>query len=72
MEFDARMSEPLDDFEPARPVGVDEDVVFAGLDQEGCVADPSHANLIAAKGGKIGGLRGAVSAGKKRGDKDFR
>ncbi len=55
VEGNADVLEPADDEKPIGPVGVDEDVVFGGLDQKGRMSDPSEADLVAGDFGEEGG-----------------
>lgn len=67
VKFDSGMSQAFDDFQPFRPVRVDQNAVLAGLEKEGRVSDPSDANLVSFELRKLDGTRGAVSWRKQGG-----
>ena len=70
-EFDSRMLNTLDDFEPLRPVGVNEHTVFGGLNQERGVSDPCHADFSSRKFGEYRLEPVPVTSGKKGRDDDL-
>ena len=45
MQRDPGMLDALDDFQPLRPIGINEHTVLGSLNKEGGVPDPRHANF---------------------------
>ncbi len=71
-ELDSRMLDTFNDLEPLGPIWIYEHAVLRGLNEEGCVSDPSHANF---SGGKFREDRlepVPVAPGKKRWNHDLR
>lgn len=70
-ELDPRMLDALDDLEPLCPVGIYEHAVLGGLDEEGCVSDPRHAELSGREFGEDRLEPVPVASGKERGDNNL-
>ena len=71
MKFDPRMFDALDDLQPLRPIGIDENTVLGSLNEEGGVPDPRHANLARRKLRKHRLDAATVALGKERRNDDL-
>src|SRR5581483_10889199 len=69
---EAGMLDTFDDFEPLRPVRIDQDVNALRLDQKRRVADPCNADLVFLELWKERLEMRAEALGEKRGDEDLR
>ena len=61
MQMEARMANPFDDFQPARPVWVDQDIQTRRLNQKRGVPDPRDANFPVTQRRKRHGLPGSLT-----------
>src|SRR5581483_133196 len=72
VQAEAGMLDTFDDFEPLRPVRIDQDVNALRLDQKRRVADPCNADLVFLELWKERLEMRAEALGEKRGDEDLR
>ena len=70
MNFKSRLLEPLDYLQPKRPVGIDQDIDFVGLNQKRGVPDPGYTNFALANFGEMGLRVIAGTLRKKRRNQD--
>lgn len=70
-DFEAWLFDAFDDLEPLRPVRVDQDAVFRGLDEERGMSDPGDAKLIVDEFWEDGLERFAGAFCEHRRDQDF-
>lgn len=71
VQMQSGMANAFDDFQPLRPVGVDQEAASIQLDEKGGVADPGYANLILLELGKNGGIPLTGALGEKGWDQDL-
>ena len=71
VNFEAWLLDAFDNLEPLRPIGIDEDAVLRGLDEEGGVTDPRDADLAGGEIGEGGLDFCAMALDEKRGDDDL-
>lgn len=72
VNFETRLLDTFDDLEPLGPIGIDEDAVLGGLNQERGVTNPGNADLPGDEVGKRGFDFCAVAFREKRGYDDLR
>jgi len=72
MNFEPRLLEPLDHFQPFRPDRIDQEIELVGLDQERSVPDPGDPHFAFADFRELRTRMIAGTLGEERRDQDFR